>query len=262
MAERKRVIWCVAVLLTIAVCAAPVAEAQLREPEQRFFISIDGGFQGGSQQVQNQAVTPDVFGEDQITKTDHNIDHTAAAGRVSVVARLWGNLGFGLGYTVSSEAGEGVVTVMVPHPIFYNRPRTASTDLTDLRHREDMFHFQAVYIVPLPTDRYILDRAQLQIFGGPTVMTVAQAVVTGATTGEVGPPFAAVTLHDVQRQELTTTGLGFNVGMDFAYMFGDSYGAGMFVQYAGGSLDFEGRGGPSEVTVGGIQFGGGLRFRF
>ncbi len=106
------------------------------------------------------------------------------------------------------------------------------------------------------------DRAQLQIFGGPTLMTVEQAVVTGATVGEVGTPFTAVTLDDLQRQKLTNTGVGFNVGMDFAYMFGDSYGAGMFVQYAGGSLDFESRGGPSEVTVGGIQFGGGLRFRF
>jgi len=256
MTERKRVIWCVPILLTIVVWAAPVAEAQLREPEQRFFISIDAAFQGGNQQVQNQAVTPDVYGEDQITETDHKIDRTAAAGRASVVARLWRNFGVGLGYTVSSDAGDGAVAVMAPHPVFTNRPRNASTDLTDLRHREDMFHFQAVYIVPLD------DRAQLQIFGGPTWMTVEQAVVTGATVGEVGTPFTAVTLDDLQRQKLTNTGVGFNVGMDFAYMFGDSYGAGMFVQYAGGLLDFESRGGPSEVTVGGIQFGGGLRFRF
>ena len=256
MTERKRAIWCVPILLTIAVCAAPGAEAQLREPEQRFFISIDGGFQGGSQQVQNQAVSPDVFGEDQITATDHDIDRTAAVGRANVVATLWGNLGVGLGYTVSFEAGDGAVTVMVPHPIFTNRPRTASSDLTNLRHRADMFHFQAVYIVPLD------DRAQLQIFGGPSVMTVEQAVVTGATAGPEVPPFTTVTLDSVQRQKLTNTGLGFNVGMDFAYMFGDTYGAGVFVQYAGGSLNFESRGGPSEVTVGGIQFGGGLRFRF
>ena len=254
MMKRNRVMLGSAVLL--AVCAAPVAEAQLREPEQRLFISIDGGFQGGSQQVQNQAVTPDVFGEDQITETDHDIDRTSAVGRASVVARLWGNLGVGLGYTVSSEVGEGAVTVMVPHPVFFNRPRTASTDLTDLRHRADMFHFQAVYLVPLD------DRVQLQLFGGPSVMTVEQAVVTGATAGAEVPPYTAVTLDSLQRQQLTSTGLGFNVGMDFAYMFRDSYGAGLFVQYAGGSLDFESRGGPSEVTVGGIQFGGGLRFRF
>ena len=256
MMERKRVIACVPVLCVVTVCAASVAEAQLREPEQRFFISIDGGFQGGSQQLQHEAVTPDVYGEDQITATDYKIDRAGATVRASVGARLWKNLGFGLGYNLSSGTGEGAVTVAAPHPLFVDRPRSVSTDLTDLKHQEDLFHFQALLILPLN------DRIQLQFFGGPTAMTVKQASVIGATTVEVGPPYSAVTLESVAVRQLTKTALGFNVGLDLAYMFRERYGAGLFVQYTGGSIDFDESGGPPGVKVGGIQFGGGLRFRF
>ncbi len=256
MMERTRVIACVPLLLVVAVGAASVAEAQIREPEERFFVSLDGGFQSGSQQLQHQAVNPDVYGEDQITETDYSIDRTGAALRVNLGARLWKNLGFGLGYNLSSGTGEGAVTVAAPHPVFTDRPRMVSTEVTDLGHREDLFHFQALFIVPLD------DRIQLQFFGGPTAMTVKQSSVVGATAVEVGPPFTAVTLESVEVRQMTKTGLGFNVGMDLAYMFRDSYGAGLFVQYAGGSINFDKFGGPSGVKVGGIQFGGGFRLRF
>ena len=254
MTKRKRLILCAAVLLT--VCAASTAEAQLREPAQRFFISIDGGFQSGSQQLQHQVVTPEVYGEDQITETDYNMDRSGAALRANVAARLWGNLGFGVGYTQSSATGEGTATVEAPHPLFFDRPRIVSTTLTDLGHQEDLFHFQALFIVP------VNDRVLLQIFGGPSAMTVKQSSVVGATTVEVGPPFTAVTLESVEVRQMTKTALGFNVGLDLAYMLRENYGAGLFVQYNGGSIDFDESGGPPGVKVGGIQFGGGLRFRF
>ena len=45
-------------------------------------------------------------------------------------------------------------------------------------------------------------------------------------------------------------------------MLAPFWGLGGFVQYAGGSIDLPLPSGQTSITVGGLQFGGGLRFRF
>ena len=231
-------------------------DGQTLPPEQRFFVSIDGGFQNGSQQLQDRRVTEDVYGEDQITDTDYNIDRSGGLFRANVAAKIWRSFGAGFGFTRSTGTGTANVTAAVPHPIFVARPRIVSTDLMNLGHRASMFHFQAVWMLPLD------DRAQLQLFAGPTVMSVDQAFVMNAIAVEVGSPFSDVRLADVEVEELSEGGLGFNVGLDFSYMLGDMYGLGGFVQYAGGSVDFATGATTTSVKVGGLQVGGGLRLRF
>ena len=58
--------------------------------------------------------------------------------------------------------------------------------------------------------------------------------------------------------------IGFNVGADMTYRFANNFGIGAIVRYAAAtvSLEPEGGGDPSDVKVGGFQFGGGLRIRF
>ncbi len=119
-----------------------------------------------------------------------------------------------------------------------------------------MVHFQAAWLIQLD------ERAQVQIFGGPTLMRVDQAIVENATVVEIGFPFSEVNLTRVTVMETKESGVGFNAGVDFSYMLAAYWGLGGFVQYAGGSIDFPLAGGPTSITVGGLQFGGGLRFRF
>ena len=94
------------------------------------------------------------------------------------------------------------------------------------------------------------------------MMTVKQTAVVGASAAEVGSPFTEITLEGLEYRLLTKRGFGFNVGMDFSYMFRDNYGAGVFVQYVGGAVNFQEDNGPDGLRVGGIQLGGGLRIRF
>ena len=241
------------VVVGLVVSVGVVSSAQSQQLERRFFVSLDGGFQSGQQQFQDRRTTADVYGEDQITDTDYDIDRSAGLLRVNVTARLRESIGFGFGFTRSVSTGNADVTVAVPSPLFVNRPRVVSTDLSTLGHRENMYHFQAVWIVPLD------ERVQLQLFAGPSLMKIDQAVVTGVITTEVGSPFTSVTLADVVVTEVAETSLGFNVGLDFSYMLGENYGFGGFVQYAGGSVDLGTGADATSLTVGGIQFGVGLR---
>ena len=247
-------------VLGLVVLMGVASSAQAQPSEHRFFTSIDGGYQSGEQQFQDRLVTADIYGEDQIADTDYTVDRSAGLFRANVTARLQQSLGFGFGFTRSVSSGTADLTVAVPHPLFVNRPRMVATELMALGHRENMYHFQAVWFVPLD------DRLQLQLFAGPSVMRVEQALVMGVTAVDE-PPFtlgslAQVTLANVAVEEMAETGVGFNVGLDFAYMLADNYGAGGFIQYAGGSIDFATGTGASSVTVGGFQAGGGLRFRF
>ena len=97
------------------------------------------------------------------------------------------------------------------------------------------------------------------------MIRIEQALVTGLTAVDE-PPFTLesmtqVALTDVAVEEMAQTGMGFNVGLDFSYMFAEHYGVGGFVQYGGGAVDFAVGSGATSVTVGGVQFGAGLRFR-
>lgn len=225
------------------------------EPEGRFFVSLDGGGQAGSQLLQDSGVTRQVFGEDQVVDTEYDIARGSGLFRANMSYRVWRNVGVGIGFTRSAATGMADVNAEVPHPVFVARPRVASSTLTNMAHRENMFLIQGVWMTQLD------EQVSVHIFGGPTLIRVDQAVVVGATTREVGPPFSAVDITRVRVAELEESGVGFNVGVDLSYILGPGYGLGVFVQYTGGSTDFDLLQGPTSITVGGLQFGGGLRLR-
>ncbi len=245
-----------AIVWLLMFAAASSVEAQPSVVEQRYFLSVDGGGQSGSQQLQDLGESGILFGEPMLMDTNYNIDRSGGLFRANGTIRLRGNLGVGVGFTRGTSTGEAGVTVQAPHPIFLNRPRVVSQSLTALGHRESMVHFQAAWLIQLD------ERAQVQIFGGPTLMRVDQAIVENATVVEIGFPFSEVNLTRVTVMETKESGVGFNAGVDFSYMLAAYWGLGGFVQYAGGSIDFPLAGGPTSITVGGLQFGGGLRFRF
>ncbi len=254
--KRSRVVFGWAVVWLLVIAAATAADAQTRVPEQRLFVSIDGGGQSGSQQLQDLGEAGMLFGEPILLDTSYNIDRSGGMFRGNAMLRLRGSLGVGAGFTRTTSTGEADVTVQAPHPIFVNRPRIVTQALSALGHRESMVHFQAAWVVQLD------ERAHLQLFGGPTLIRLEQAVVTDAAIVEVGFPFSDVNLSRVTVVEMKERGVGFNAGADFSYMLAPFWGVGAFVQYAGGSIDVPLAGGATSVTVGGLQFGGGIRFRY
>ena len=163
------------VVVGLVVSVGVVSSAQSQQLERRFFVSLDGGFQSGQQQFQDRRTTADVYGEDQITDTDYDIDRSAGLLRVNVTARLRESIGFGFGFTRSVSTGNADVTVAVPSPLFVNRPRVVSTDLSTLGHRENMYHFQAA-------------AGRTYVLAGPQYTTLNELVALIATELGVRPP--------------------------------------------------------------------------
>jgi hypothetical protein len=238
----------------VGVSMAVIAEAQMGERTGRAFISVNGGYQTGDRNFEARVSFP-LYDE----VADFTVRHSFGAGGlfdVSGGVHVWRGLGVALGFTWFEAGGAIDVTGTVPHPLVFDRPRNLSFQRADFEHRQIAVHFQAVYVVPA-TDRF-----ELSIFGGPSVFRLQQGLVTLIDTAEVGDPFGTVNVRRVTTQSVTETGLGGNAGADVTYLLTEQLGVGVFVRFAGGSVELPTTGGTLAVDVGGLQIGGGLRLRF
>lgn len=233
-----------------------VSDASAQGSEHQFFVNLDGGYQSGSSTVTDSSSFT-LYGEDGSVDVDYDQDRSGGLFNISGGVLLWRNIGFAVGYSRSTTTSLADLTVVTPHPIFFDRPRT-SLETVDLSHTSNMVHFMAVAKFPLA------EKFELTVSGGPSRLESDQTVVLGAVPVDITPPFDTVDAVVKDIQQVKKIGAGFNVGADLAYMFHPNYGAGFFVRYAGGTLDFPSleTGGVASFDVGGIQFGGGIRLRF
>jgi hypothetical protein len=96
--------------------------------------------------------------------------------------------------------------------------------------------------------------------GGPSYFSVTQGVVTGVSISEEGgAPFGTVSVDRIGSGNLVKNAWGAHVGVDVSYMLMPTIGVGGFVRFSRGNTSL-----PIDDTLaaGGLQSGGGVRFRF
>lgn len=241
-------------VLVASFLGAPTAGAQVAPCEGRCFLSVNFGYQVGDRAFA-ESTSADIYEE---TAT-YGVTHASSGGGFFDVrggVRVWSHLAAGLGVTTFSTRGGAAVTGSVPHPLFFNRPRTATFNFTDLEHKQTGVHFQAVWVMP------ITDVIEVSVFGGPSVFMVDQGIVTGATPTEIAAPFNVVEIASAAIGAVSETAVGGNVGVDVTYLVTEQLGAGIFARWAGASVDIPATGGSQRIDVGGAQFGIGVRARF
>lgn len=233
---------------------APEAQAQWRKLDYQYFVDIDGGYQSGSSDYANQT-TFSLYGEDGSVESNYKIDRSGGLFNFSAGLLVWNNVGFAVGYSRSAATPSVEVDVSTPHPLFYNQPRSNIESL-DLSRSTSMAHFMAVYKLPLSS------KMELTVTGGPTRLSVKQPVVMNVDRTEGVWPYTTLADVALATEPISKIGVGFNVGADLTYMLYRNYGAGVFVRYAGGKIDFPVMDGLGGFDVGGLQVGGGLRWRW
>jgi len=160
--------------------------------------------------------------------------------------RVRGRVALGVGLSSFRSRGDAGVIVSIPHPGFFDRPTILTGNTSGLDRSELGVHLQAVWRTP------ITDKTDVSFFAGPSFIRLTQEVATAAVR-------AGTQNIDVTQKRESGTALGINVGFDGNYMFRPQFGAGVYVRYAGGSVDLPA---VSDVKVGGVQGGVGLRVRF
>lgn len=248
-------------VVTLVVCgllaASGNAAAQARPWTDRGYANINFGFQPSPGDVEAE-ITRTVYQEEGLLNVNGQVDGGPLLD-VSAGLRIWRNVSAGLGYHRVASDADWRVSGSVPHPVFFNRPREFSTDVTGLDRTESALHLSFGYMIVLN------DRIDVHITGGPSFFWLSQNVVSDVTVEEAGPPFTSVTVTP-QVAKRRDTPVGGHIGADVSYKFYErgrfTFRGGAFMRYAGGSADLQVINEDVSSDVGGFQFGFGLRTRF
>lgn len=247
--------------LAVAGVLASATGAAAQSDESRFFLSVNGAFEPGSQTYQDDS-TFTLYEE----TGKIGIASESSSGAVldfGVGARVTGNFLVAASFHRTSSLAEATVTGQAPHPVFFDRPRSFSTTVADLKRSEQGLHLSLGYRIPLG------DKLDLQILAGPSQFRFSQEVATLpaaprlAVTEGAGNTTVTANLETVRRKK---NAWGGHVGGDLSYAFYQndttSFRLGAYVRYAEAASDFQVVNNTVNTKIGGIQFGGGLRIRF
>ena len=251
----------IAVAAVVSLAAWPsTALAQQGPLGGKVFVSVNFGIQVGDNSLERTSTFPlyDETATVDISQTINNGAFFDFSGAYKLRAyKLRGELGVGMAYDFVSNSGDGTVSGSLPHPELFDQPRTFTASADDLAHSENAFHFQAVWFVPFT------DKVDFTISGGPSIFSVKQELIRGVTFSEIPPNFTSVTIDSVEVIELRDSAWGFNIGADMTYALTPSIGVGALIRYSHGTVEFNvSDTQTADVTAGGFQIGGGVRFKF
>jgi hypothetical protein len=239
----KRAAW---LCLGMCVMATPLVHAQAQDRwSDKAFVNISGGGQAGSHTL-DAVETFEIYNELATVTTSQKV---GGGGLFDITTgyRVWDNLALGLGYSFTSGSTAGNLAASIPDPVFRNRPRSVTGPGPELSHAEHDIHIAGTWMWP------IRPKLDVGLSFGPSIIIVKQEVPDDLTVTEPGPVVAPGSIRNV-----TATTVGINIGADVAYMVNKRFGVGGLLRYVWGSTDIDG----ADLTVGGLQVGGGVRIRF
>ncbi|MCC7126990.1 MAG: outer membrane beta-barrel protein [Acidobacteria bacterium] len=246
-----------ALLAAMVVGTSVPAAAQSRAWEDRVFAGVSFGLESGSTDI-TDARTRTIYAEPASITTTSSFDSDSILD-FQVGARVYGNVGVSLAYHAESSTAAAQVSGSIPHPLFFDRPRSFSNEIDGVDRDEHATHLQIGYMVPLN------DKIDMYVYGGPSFFRVKQELVSDVAVAEQGAPFNTVVVQPTF-QEFKKNATGYNVGVDLAYMFMTTdtlrLGVGGFARLTKATAELTVDGATVETDLGGFQVGIGARIRF
>jgi hypothetical protein len=168
---------------------------------------------------------------------------------LSVGRRVWRELAVGAAISYFKSTGTGSTVASIPSPVLFNHNLSLTLDSSDLSRKEVGAHIRFSWFVP------VSDKIDIALSAGPSFVQVTQDLVTG-TAADVPPGTQTINLRVDAQQKV---GVGVNASFDGVYKISPTFGVGLLLQYAGGTVDLESA---PDTAFGGFQGGIGIRFRF
>ena len=235
-------------LLVLALCGTATAQTT------RGFVAVNGGLQSGSKGFsQDRLVDSPLFGPEDGTLTARHPGGNATVFDVSAGARLWRQLGVGVGVSRLSRSETVGLTGQLPHPFRFDRPRAVDGTEAGVASEETALHVHARWGIP------VSQSVEVALFGGPTFFSVSQAFVTGIDFDQAYP-YDTATLTSAMTRTQDGSTIGFNVGADIAVYFSRWVGVGGLIRFSRSKVDLGDS--PTTIAVGGLHTAAGLRLRF
>jgi opacity protein-like surface antigen len=217
-------------------------------------IGVNAGQQVSSTRFEQAGSFTD-FLEDATFTGAHEID-AGVFYEGNVTARIAGAFTAGLAVSVFSRDDAVDVRAGLPHPFFFNRPRSVSGAPGGLERRETGVHILLGWLLPAT------DRVEIMITAGPSIFKVEQDFVERVNYTHAYP-FDDAQFTGVATERISDNAIGFNAGADVSINLSTNVGVGLLIRYSRGTLDAPSAAGNTvSFDVGGLHAGGGLRLRF
>ena len=256
---RNAVVLC-AGLLTLMLPSVAMAQAQPAAPSQgmmpfggKVFVTINGLYQPGKETIE-QTATFDVYDETATTSATQDVKNGGGMFDIGGGYRT-NRYGIGIAYTQFKSNNSASISGSIPHPIFFDRPRTTSATLDGLEHTEHVVHVQAYYFVP------VARKMDVGVFIGPSFFSVKQDFVTGLNTFTESSNFETVSIP-TGRATVKDSPVGFNIGGELTYSITPNVAGAFLLRFSRANADFDFDGATTSMNVGNVQVGAGVRLRF
>lgn len=233
------------------------ATTAARRPRRTFprgFLSVGGAYQTSSN-TDDATVTVHTNGEDGHFTSSYDVRHmrgfTASGG--GMFSRV-----VGLGVTVERVTGSIPTTfaASIPHPFFFNMPRSVSADIGGINRDELAIHAQFRAVAPVSS------RVEVAASGGPSWFRVRQDVVSDFTYTDQYPYDTAV-FNSADLVSRAKSRVGYNVGGDVAVFLTKQVGVGVGATFSRATVRLPIDASNSFTSrAGGLHVSAGVRFRF
>ena len=256
----RRVIVFVAVVFVISVSAELKAQSSSNSERPwlkgRLVWFANGGMQVVSKRM-NDTLTFRAYGEDAKFTSSQEVSGGLLFD-LGGSLRVWRAFSIGASYSRLEATDATGVSGTVPHPMNFGSGRAIPTQSLSLDRVEQAGHVFGAWRLP------VLDKLDLSFFGGVSLFNAQLGRVTNVVVSEPGDARGgAINVDQIQRGAYKRNGLGGHVGFDITYMLTESIGVGVLARFANASIRMPASGNSSRsVAVGGIQAGGGIRYRF
>jgi hypothetical protein len=219
----------------------------------RVFVSVNGLYQPGEETFEQNA-SYSVYDETATAIAQQTVKNGGGMFDIGGGYRTK-TFGVGISYTRFKTTNSAAIAASIPHPLFFDQPRTVSTTLEGLEHTEHVVHLDAYYFVPLA------EKMDVSVFIGPSFFSAKQDYVTGLGAFNESADFSTVSLP-LGKGTSKDSPVGFNLGGEITYTITPNVAGAFMLRYTHAGADFEFDGASHSINLGNVQVGGGLRFRF
>jgi hypothetical protein len=240
-------------LLTIA-CAGRVS-AQPAARRERVQISINAGAQISSTSLDGSTLQA-VYVEDAVITTSYKY-HYASVFDSGISYELAGPFGVGFAASWFSQPADAEISAAVPHPFFFQAPRTIAGGAAGARRDTFAAHFQVIYKCrPAP-------RTEVAVGAGPSFFSVRQTIVDNLSFRDTYP-YDAPAFVAASTQRVSGHKAGVHASVDVSLRLSRHFGVGGMVLASRADIQLAA---PARTTIGtskagGVHAGGGVRIYF
>lgn len=169
---------------------------------------------------------------------------------------VWQGLGIEAVGSFLRRSGSADYTGSFPHPLYLNRPRSATGTVDGLSHKEAVGYLNLVYGGERGAVAYA-------VAGGVAYFFKVEPNLLGVPHYSHVYPYDTITVTEVPVATPSDKAVGFDVGGEVEYRFSERVGAALSVRYSRATIDIALED-ANEVTLdaGGLFVGLGLRVRF